>query len=70
MPGTMTVPQDGRRQVPAGAAMTTINGRPATGAEELVILLDWYCGYLAAWLHGHRYKLSVQYWLGRWAGSR
>jgi hypothetical protein len=40
-------------------------GRPR--AEELMISLAWYCGYLAAWLHGHRYKFRLQYWLGRWA---
>jgi hypothetical protein len=48
--------------------MTTINGRPATRVQELVISLAWYCGYLAAWLDEHRCKLSLQYWLGRWAG--
>jgi hypothetical protein len=50
--------------------MTTINGRPPTRAEELLISLVWYCGYLAAWLQGRRHKLSLQYWLDRWAGSR
>jgi hypothetical protein len=48
--------------------MTTINGRPATKAQELRISLAWYHGYLAAWWDEHRYKLSLQYWLGRWAG--
>ena len=50
--------------------MTIINGRPATRVQELRISLAWYHGYLAAWRDEHRHKLSLQYWLGRWAGSR
>ena len=54
--------------------MTTINGRPATRMQELRISLAYYHGFLAGrrdrWLDRHRPKLSLQYWLGRWAGSR
>jgi hypothetical protein len=50
--------------------MTIINGQPATRLQELRISLAWYHGYLACWWDRRRPKLSLQYWLGRWAGSR
>jgi hypothetical protein len=36
--------------------------------RALMVTLAYYHGYLAAWWDWHRHKLSLQYWLGRWAG--
>jgi hypothetical protein len=45
-------------------------GRRPTRLQALRVTLAWCHGYLDAWLDKHRHKLSLQYWLGRWAGSR